>query len=58
MQLTFPHLYGIDAEEAKNPIQQIVELKHPREGNLVPYTNGRTTGFLFRPGEPDEVLIF
>ena len=57
MQLTFPHLYGIDVEEAENPIQQIVEPKHRREGSLVAYSNGRTTGFLFRPGEPDEVLI-
>ena len=47
MQLTFPHLYGIDVEEAENPIQQIVELKHRREGNLVAYTNGRTTDSFF-----------
>jgi len=57
MQLTFPSVLGIDIEEAGNPIQQIVELKHRREGNLVPFTSGRTTGFLFRPGEPDEILI-
>ena len=57
MRLTFPSVLGIDMEEAENPIQQIVELKHQREGNLVPFTSGRTTGFLFRPGEADEVLI-
>ena len=57
MRLTFPSVLGIDVEEAENPIQQIVELKHQREGNLVPFTSGRTTGFLFRPGEADEVLI-
>ena len=57
MRLTFPSVLGIDVEEAENPIQQIVELRHQREGNLVPFTSGRTTGFLFRPGEADEVLI-
>jgi hypothetical protein len=57
MRLTFPSVLGIDVEETENPIQQIVELKHQREGNLVPFTSGRTTGFLFRPGETDEVLI-
>jgi hypothetical protein len=57
MRLTFPNVLGIDVEEAKNPIQQIVELKHQREGNLVPFTSGRTTGFLFQPGSADEVLI-
>ena len=57
MQLTFPSVLGIDVEESENPIQQIVELKHQREGHLVPFTSGRTTGFLFRPGEADEVLI-
>ena len=57
MQLTFPSVLGIDVEEAKNPIQQLAELKHQREGNLVPFTSGKTTGFLFRPGDPEEVLI-
>jgi superfamily II DNA or RNA helicase len=57
MRLTCPSVLGIDVEETENPIQQIVELKHQREGNLVPFTSGRTTGFLFRPGEADEVLI-
>jgi len=57
MRLTFPSVLGIDVEETENPIQQIVELKNQREGNLVPFTSGRTTGFLFRPGEADEVLI-
>ena len=57
MRLTFPSVLGIDVEQAKNPIQQVVELKHQREGSLVPFTSGRTTGFLFRPGEADEVLI-
>ena len=57
MRLTFPSVLGIDVEEAENPIRQIVELRHQREGSLVPFTSGRTTGFLFRPGEPDEVLI-
>lgn len=57
MRLTFPSVLGIDMEEAENPIQQIVELKQQREGNLVPFISGRTTGFLFRPGEADEVLI-
>lgn len=57
MLLTFPSLLGIDVAEAENPIQQIVELKHQLDGNLVPFTSGRTSGFLFRPGETDEVLI-
>ena len=57
MRLTFPSVLGIDVEETENPIQQIVELEHQREGNLVPFTSGRTSGFLFRPGEADEVLI-
>jgi superfamily II DNA or RNA helicase len=57
MPVIFPNLYGIDAEEADNPIQQIVELKHAVEGNLVAFTSGRVSGYLFRPGEPDEVLI-
>ena len=58
MRLTFPSVLGIDVEEAENPIQQIAELMQQREGNIVPFTAGRTTtGFLFRPGEPDEVLI-
>src|ERR1700739_2916516 len=57
MLLTFPSLLGIDLEEAKNPIQQIIELTRQREGNLVPFTSGRTTGFLFRPGAADEILI-
>jgi len=57
MRLTFPSVLGIDAEETKNPIQQIVELKHQRDGNVVSFASGRTTGFLFRPGEADEILI-
>jgi superfamily II DNA or RNA helicase len=57
MQLTFPSVLGIDVEEAENPIQQLAELKHQREGNLVPFTSGKTTGFLFLPGDPEEVLI-
>ena len=57
MRLTFPNVLGIDVEEAENPIQQIVELEHQREGILVPFTSGRTTGFLFQPGEAGEVLI-
>ena len=57
MRLTFPSVLGIDVEEAENPIQQIVELEHQREGILVPFTSGRTTGFLFQPGEAGEVLI-
>jgi superfamily II DNA or RNA helicase len=57
MRLTLPSVLGIDAEEAENPIRQIVELRHQREGDLVPFSSGRTTGFLFRPGEADEVLI-
>ena len=57
MQLTFPSVLGIDVEESENPIQQLAELKHQREGNLVPFTSGKTTGFLFRPGDPEEVLI-
>jgi superfamily II DNA or RNA helicase len=57
MPVTLPSLYGIDAEEADNPIQQIIDLKHPLEGNLVTFTSGRVSGFLFRPGQPDEVLI-
>ena len=36
MRLTFPSVLGIDVEEAQNPIQQIVELRHQREGNLLP----------------------
>jgi superfamily II DNA or RNA helicase len=57
MLLIFPNLYGIDLEDAGNPIQQLLEPKHQREGNLVPFTDGRTKGFLFRLGDPDEVLI-
>jgi len=57
MRIIFPSVFGIDVDEADNPIQQLAQLKHQHDGNLVPYTNGKTTGFLFRPGEPDEVLI-
>lgn len=57
MQLTFPSVLGIDVDEAENPIRQIAELERRRDGDLVPFTSGRTTGFLFRPGEPDEILI-
>src|ERR1700737_3560580 len=57
MRIIFPSVFGIDVDEADNPIQQLAQLKHQHEGNLVPYTNGKTKGFLFRPGEPDEVLI-
>jgi Type III restriction enzyme, res subunit len=57
MQLTFPSVLGIDVEEAENPIREIGELKSQREGNVAPFTSGRTTGFLFRLGEADEVLI-
>jgi len=57
MRLTLPSVFGIDVEEAENPVHQIAELEHKRDGNLVPFTSGRITGFLFRPGEPDEVLI-
>lgn len=57
MQVILPSVLGIDVEVAENPIEQIVELNHQREGNLVPFSSGRTTGFLFRPGEADEILI-
>ena len=57
MPVIFPSLCGIDVKEADNPIQQIVELKHPVEGDLVTFTSGRVSGYLFRPGELDEVLI-
>jgi superfamily II DNA or RNA helicase len=57
MLLTFPHVFGIDTQEADNPIQQIAELKHQQEGNLATFTSGRTAGTLFRPDEPDQVLI-
>jgi superfamily II DNA or RNA helicase len=57
MLVTFPPLYGIDAADTDNPIQQITELQHQVEGDLVTFTSGRTPGFLFRPGQPDEVLI-
>src|SRR5690348_6163057 len=57
MRLIFPSVLGINVAQRENPIQQIAELKHEREGNLVPLTSGRTTGLLFRPGELDEVLI-
>jgi len=41
MLVTFPPLYGIDAADADNPIQQIAELQHQVEGDLVTFTSGR-----------------
>ena len=38
MRLTFPSVLEIDVEETKNPIQQIVELKHQRDGNVLYHT--------------------
>src|SRR5579864_1718083 len=58
MRLTLPSVLGIDVEEAENPIQQIVELKHEREGNLVPFTSGRTIGFLSGQARPMKFSSF
>ena len=57
MLITFPSIFAIDLSKAGNPIQQIGELTHQRDGNLATFTSGRIHGFLFRPGQPDEVLI-
>lgn len=58
MRLTLPAVLGLDIEYDKNPIQQIAELSHECEGQLVPFTLKKTAGFLFQTTNPGEILIF
>ncbi len=57
MLITFPSVLAIDSTQSDNPIQQIGELRHQRDGNLATFTSGRIHGFVFQPGDPDEVVI-
>jgi len=57
MRLTLPAVLGLDIEYDKNPIQQIAQLSHQCEGQLVPFTLKKAAGFLLQTTDAGEILI-
>ena len=58
MRISFPHVLAIDELRAASPVRQIAQRAEHTDGTLIPFTSGRTKGFLFRAhADGEETLL-